>query len=226
MRRIWKRLPLQFRVLYRQFLLRVIDLESLSIHADIPRFLAQFASALIFISIIAAAGPIFFHDNARTTPEAFLQFTWKSEQSLISGMMLVIGLIAVTCWDSTFPDRRDALVLSPLPIKPRTVLFAKVAALASLLGIALLTLNFATGVVWPLILGAQRGSIWRVFQSFAAYWFTMIACSGFLSCCVLSVQGLYGVSITAQGVPASFGGPANCCIWYFPLRLFFATIPV
>ena len=30
-------------------------------------------------------------------------------------MMLTVGLIAVICWDSIFPDRRDVMVLSPLP---------------------------------------------------------------------------------------------------------------
>ena len=50
-RRLIERLPLQFRLLYRQFLLRVIDLESLSIEADIPRVLGQFAAILITISV-------------------------------------------------------------------------------------------------------------------------------------------------------------------------------
>jgi hypothetical protein len=50
-RSVIERLPLQFRVLYRRFLLRVIDLESLSIEADIPRCLGQFAAVLITISV-------------------------------------------------------------------------------------------------------------------------------------------------------------------------------
>ena len=53
-RKLFDRLPLQFRVLVRQFLLRVIDLESLSIEADIPRFLGQFAGVLIFFSLAQA----------------------------------------------------------------------------------------------------------------------------------------------------------------------------
>jgi hypothetical protein len=50
------RLLLEFRVLYRQFLLRVVDLEALSIEADIPRFLGQFAGLLILVSLVQAAG--------------------------------------------------------------------------------------------------------------------------------------------------------------------------
>ena len=54
------RLPLDFRVLYRQFLLRVIDLEALSIEADIPSYLGQFAGILIMISLCHAFGLMVF----------------------------------------------------------------------------------------------------------------------------------------------------------------------
>jgi len=189
MRKLAELLPLQFRVLYRQFLLRVVDLEALSVHADIPRFLGQFASVLIFVSVIGAIGPIMSHEALTAAPEAALSFAWRGEQSLISGMMLVVGLTAVICWDSTFPDRRDVMVLSPLPVAPHMVLLAKVAASAALLGLAIVTLNFATGIAWPLLLGSQRDSNWGFFQSLAAYWFTMIAASVFLFCSVLTVQG-------------------------------------
>jgi len=157
--------------------------------ADIPRFLGQFASVLIFISLIGAIGPFMAHEALTATPEAALSFAWRGEQSLISGMMLVVGLVAVISWDSTFPDRRDVMILSPLPVAPRTILFAKVAASAALLGLAVLTLNFATGITWPMLIGSQHDSNWGFFQSFAAYWFTMAAASVFLFCSVLTVQG-------------------------------------
>jgi len=187
-RKLAELMPLQFRVLYRQFLLRVLDLESLSVQADVPRFLGQFASVLIFISVIGALGPVMSHETL-TTHEAALSFVWRGEQSLISGMMLVIGLIAVISWDSTFPDRRDVMILSPLPVAPHTILLAKVAATAALLGLAILALNFATGFAWPVLIGSQHDSNWGFFQSFAAYWFTMVAASAFLFCSVLTVQG-------------------------------------
>jgi hypothetical protein len=58
MRKLISRLQLSFRVLYGQFLLRVIDLEALSIEADIPRFLGQFAGVLIMISLLQAVGAL------------------------------------------------------------------------------------------------------------------------------------------------------------------------
>jgi hypothetical protein len=197
-RKLAERLPLPFRVLYRQFLLRVVDLESLSVQADITRFLGQFASVLIFVSVIAALGPVMSHDALKSSPEAALSFAWRGQQALISGMMLVVGLIAVVSWDSTFPDRRDVMILSPLPVAPRAILLAKVAASASLLGLAILALNFASGLAWPLLIGSQHDSVWGFFQSFAAYWFTMAAASAFLFCAVLTVQGFTALFLSRR----------------------------
>jgi hypothetical protein len=189
MRKLAGRLPVQFRILYRQFLLRVVDLEALSVQADVPRFLGQFASVLIFISLIGAIGLLFSNGAATATPESYLSFVWRGEQALISGMMLVIGLVTVISWDSIFPDRRDVIVLSPLPVKPHTILFAKVAASATLLGLAILTLNFATGIAWPLLIGSHHDSFWGYPRSLVAYWFSMVAASAFIFCSVLTVQG-------------------------------------
>ena len=53
---------LQFRVLYREFLFRMVDLELLSAHAqgDINKLLGQFAALLIFISMLLSLGAFGF----------------------------------------------------------------------------------------------------------------------------------------------------------------------
>ena len=153
------RLPLDFRVLCRQFLLRVIDLEALSIEADIPRFLGQFAGVLIMITLISALGAFLSTLAPPTNPDGLLSLEWSLEQFSIATMMLVIGLITVISWDATFPDRRDVMVLSPLPVAPHTILFAKVTASCALVGLAILTLNGASAFAWSLILGMRSGEL-------------------------------------------------------------------
>ena len=69
--------------------------------------------------------------------------------------MLVVGLFAVLSWDSTFPDRRDVLVLAPLPVRARTLFLAKVAAAATALGLTVVCLHSAAGLAGPLALGSQ-----------------------------------------------------------------------
>jgi hypothetical protein len=241
MHKLLERLPLQFRVLYRQFLLRIIDLEALSIKADVVAFMGQFASVLVMFSLIEAVA-------AYLAP---VKATWHVEQNLIELMMLVVGLIIVVSWDSTFPDRRDVMVLAPLPVAPHMILVAKMAASGALLGLAVLVLNGLSGIVAPFVIGTQRDSSWGFFQSFAAYWFTMIAATVFLYCCVLTVQGFTALllprrlflrlsailQLVAFGLfpgvyflqpliatPAAMAAPGNQCVlawspsyWFFAL---------
>ena len=178
--RLIARIPLQVRVLHRQFLLRVIDLEALSIEADVPRFLGQFAGILIMISCMRALGALLFPPPPNRS--------WALEESALANMLLVVGLIAVVTWDATFPDRRDALALGHLPVKPRTILLAKVSATAALLGLAMAALNFASGCSWSLVLGG--GSLIRSARFFVVFWFTMVAATAFLFGAVLTLQGV------------------------------------
>jgi CubicO group peptidase (beta-lactamase class C family) len=67
----------------------------------------------------------------------------------------VVGLFAVLSWDSTFPDRRDVLVLAPLPVRPRTMFLAKVAAVATALSLTIVLLHGASGLIWPLAFSIQ-----------------------------------------------------------------------
>ena len=186
MHKLAEHLPLQFRVLYRQFLLGVIDLEALSIQADVTGFLGQFAGVLIMINLIQALGAFFSTLGPPPPPADRLMISWHTEQFAVETMMLVIGLITVISWDATFPDRRDVMVLSPLPVASHTILFAKMAASGAILGIAILALNGASSFAWSLVLAGFPGGL----RFCAAWWFTMIAASAFLYCSVLSIQGL------------------------------------
>jgi CubicO group peptidase (beta-lactamase class C family) len=146
----------QFRVLYRQFLFRMVDLDVLSAHAlgDVNKLLGQFAALLIFISVAMSFGAFGFAD-AKMTPDARLTLTVYMEHFLVATTMLVVGIFAVLSWDSTFPDRRDVLVLAPLPVRPRTMFLAKVAATATALSLVVLLLHAATGLIWPLAFAKQ-----------------------------------------------------------------------
>ena len=148
---------LQFRVLYREFLFRIVDLELLSTHAqgDSRTLLGQFASILIFFGLLVAAGAGLWaatvRDN-RLPPLMQLVGAWTAEHFLIATTMLVVGLFAVLSWESTFPDKRDVLVLGPLPVRAGTMFLAKVASVATALGLTLALLHGLAGIAWPLAL--------------------------------------------------------------------------
>jgi hypothetical protein len=151
------RLPMDFRILLRQFLLRVVDLEALSIQADVTGFLGQFAGVLLMLSLVHSV-VTYVGYIIQTTAADRVSFCLHMEHYFIANMMLVTGLITVISWDSTFPDRRDVMILSPLPVAPQTILCAKVAASLAVLGIAILTLNVSSGILLPLLVGSMHGS--------------------------------------------------------------------
>jgi len=142
--------------LYREFLFRIVDIEVLSSSAlgDANKLLGQFAALLLFVSLLFALSGFLFA-GARMAPAASLAFTMVSEHFLIATTMLVVGLFAVLSWDSTFPDRRDVLVLGPLPVRARTMFLAKVAAAASALVLAVALLHAFAGAIWPLTFHIQ-----------------------------------------------------------------------
>lgn len=185
----------QFRILYRQFLFRVVDLEVLSASAqgDANKLLGRFAALLILISAAWGLGPIL--DGKAIVAAALAPLRLSMEHTLIATTMLTVGIFAVLSWDSTSPDRRDVFVLAPLPIRTRTMFLAKSAATGTALGLVVVLLHCGTGLTWPFVFPAnsQLGSLVR---GFGAYWLTMFAAGAFVYCSLLALQGL-----AAQALP-------------------------
>ena len=187
----------QFRVLYRQFLFRMVDLELLSASAqgDISKLLGQLAGLLIFFSSALTFGALVFNKD-KMPPAQYQAAIWGMEHFLISTTMLVVGLFAVLSWDSTFPDRRDVMVLAPLPIRARTLFFAKVLAAGSALALTVVALNCMAGFSWPGRFVPKGGN---GFRTLAAYWTTVFTGGTFNFCCMLGIQGL-----AAQALPRRY----------------------
>jgi CubicO group peptidase (beta-lactamase class C family) len=142
----------QFRVLYREFLFRIVDRELLSTYAkgDMSQLLLQVATLMIFLSVCFSLPAIRFLNLDRSGPViAGLWFEWSIEHFLIATTMLVVGLFAVLSWRSMFPDHRDVLVLAPLPIRAHTLLLAKLSAVATAMGLIVVALHAVAGLAWP-----------------------------------------------------------------------------
>jgi len=181
---------LQFRVLYRQFLFRLMDVELLSSSAggDASGLLGQCGALLISMSVLLAwfALPV----GSGIRHQGLAEPLWAAERFLISLTMLVVGIFALLSWDSAFPDRRDVLVLSPLPVRTRTLFAAKVAATASALGLVVAALHSLSGFAWPLALVPNDAGVLGTLRFVAAFWVVLTASGAFLYCSVLGVQAV------------------------------------
>ena len=179
----------QFRILYRQFLFRMVDFELLSPDArgDLSKLAGQFAALLIFLSLgLAMVGS--GAGGSRLPRFAQWILEWSGVHFLIATTMLTVAIFAVLSWDTTFPDGREVQMLGPLPIAMRTLFLARVTAAGTALAIAVAALHSAAGLVWPLAL--NRGGVAGLVRLLAAYWVTMFAAGAFVFCCVLGIQGL------------------------------------
>ena len=99
----------QFRILYRDFLRRMFDVEMLS--ADAPdsasALLGQVATFLICVSILLVL-PVGAFDGRISGP-LFLFGSWSFQHFLIATTMVIIGLFAVLNWNTSFPEKRAML---------------------------------------------------------------------------------------------------------------------
>lgn len=143
---------LQFRRLYREFLFRTIDIEVLAPQGNMSKLLGQFAALLLLFSFWVLLPAVLMTDGPPS--EMTLLASLTTEHLLIATTMLVTGIFAVLSWETMFPDRRDVLVLAPLPIRTRVLFAAKIAAVISALGVTVVCLDVIPGLVAPFTLSS------------------------------------------------------------------------
>ena len=161
----------------------MIDLESLSIEADIPRVLGQFAAILITISVISNVCFVLVYGGVFDLP-AFCA-SHRHRQSLLASTMLIAGLTAVATWD-TLPRSARHHATRCRSLRPRTILAAKLASSGSLFAIGVLSLNCGISIVLPLV----AGGLLHFPLITAAYLLTVSAAAIFVFGVLLTIQGL------------------------------------
>ncbi len=180
----------QFRLLYRDFLFRILDLELLASRGDAQRLLTQFAALLAAFSFTFT---IYFvpRYGLSTLPwEKLSRLGWVDQDLLISTTMAIAGMFTVLAWNNLLPDRRDCLVFGLLPVRTRTIFLAKLAALGTALGVAVTALNVFTGLAYPFAIAAPGSGTMAVLRGFGAYWATMFAAGLAVCCALLAVQAV------------------------------------
>ena len=105
--------------------------------------------------------------------------------------MGLTGIVTVLKWDRTLPDGQDYINLAPLPIRPRTVLWANVAAIGIAAAIVALTVNAASLLMFPIFVSdsAPTGTIPQ-FHFLAVHALCVLLASLFSFISVMSVMGL------------------------------------
>ena len=183
----WFQAKVQFRTLYRVFLLRVVDLELLSAGGDPARLIRQFVTIFTTVSFFLILPALVFLVFGGGMP---MEAKWMYEHFLIETTMTVAGLVALLNWDAAFPDKRDILILGPLPVRTSTLFLAKVTALLAAPGLAAIALNTFVGFLWPLFFRSSGAGFLGGLRAWPAYWITILLASAFSVFTILALQGL------------------------------------
>jgi len=180
----------QFRILYRDFLFRILDLELLASRGVAQRLLGQFAAMLAAFSFTFTMYFVPRYGLSTLPWEKLSRLGWVDQDLLIATTMAIAGLFTVLAWNNVLPDRRDCLILGLLPVRQRTVFLTKLAALGTALGVAIAALNAFTGLAYPFAIAPPGSGTLAVLRGFGAYWTTMFAAGLLVCCALLSIQAI------------------------------------
>ena len=140
------------------------------------------------------------------TPEPYRLAALADHLFLITGAMVLAGLITAVEWPSLFPGLRDYLVLAGLPLQTRDLFIAKFTALVAFMGIFMVALNTLPSIVLPSVMtgryytGGPQPIALFVCMSLAAwfFFFALVALQGILLN-MTSPRLFPGVSLFVQG---------------------------
>jgi hypothetical protein len=81
-------------------------------------------------------------------PQAMLRGMHTFRLFFITLTMTAIGMVALVIWDGMFPDRRDARILTGLPLPGRLLIGARLLALSALCGIFVVGVNIVPTIFY------------------------------------------------------------------------------
>jgi hypothetical protein len=166
-----------FRELVRHFFGRFFDKESLSPQgqpeAGLMQTLGMLAPPGAFVCILMM---VLHPQRWELVGLRFLFICYS---------MIAIGVVMVFEWDALFPDRRDYLILTPLPLRTFTLFLAKMAALSMFLAIFLAAINSLGVLFWPVV--ERRGNFFAVM---GAHLLVMTAAGLFSALAIAALQGV------------------------------------
>ena len=181
----------QMAPLARAFLLRFFESEITSGTDDLKQFFFWLLAALAIPGLFIPWMMAFeWQLLALIDGSEAVRIASRAEKTFYLGFSTIAsGVLTIIAWSSLLPDRRDTLILGALPVKPRTIVTAKLLALGGYVGLAALGMHGAGAVFWGSILG-DSVSLGFSLRGIAAHLIASSAASIWVCLAVASTQGL------------------------------------
>jgi len=211
----------QFQILHRDFLSRMVDLELVSAGGDTREVITRFGALLGALSVVIAYLMVPRYLTSGMAHDKLARLAWGDEEFLLSATIALVGLCAVLTWNNVFPDRRDCLVLGLLPVRMKTMMAARLAAIVTVLLAVIVALNVATGLSFPFALST---GFFDAIARFATWWLALVAAGVFTFFGTMALQG-----VMAQVLPwrifLRVSGLLQILVLFGLLALFFLAPP-
>jgi hypothetical protein len=158
------------------------------------------AAAVIWVAAFLLAPGLFLPVAAlnkyatirRFFPERMESVLWNDRMLFLIMSAGAIGLVAVVLWDTLFPARRDAFVLTPLPVPLSAQMLGRLAGLLVLCGSFVVALNLLPTLLFPI---SSAGGFAEMPRRMIAHAVTTSAADVSVFFSVTSLQGLVILAI-------------------------------
>lgn len=194
-----------FFELLRHFLPRFFDNDLTTTRGETKQTLIwAFALGWPWIAALGQALRLKYgYFSSLPTPGPYRDAARADELWLITLLMSGIGLLAAVKWQSLFPTERDYYAMGSLPVKPRAVFLAKLAALLIVTTAAVATFTMMPSIVFPVVSGGR----WAIQPSLVARIAALSAAS------VAGCYFFFFATVAAQGVLLNLAGARRFARW-------------
>lgn len=180
----------QRRALVRTFLARFFENEITTGTDDLK---ASFIWLLSFLSVPGFFMPVIMGFSyalvARLHGAEALRIASRGDKAFYLGFaMTASAVITAVTWSSLLVDRRDGLILGALPVRPATVVRAKLVALAGYVGLVAGAMNLLASLSFGAALSARSSFAFGLWM-FVMQYITSVAACVFVFAAIAAAQG-------------------------------------
>ena len=190
-----------FKILWRTFIEQFAANESATSDIQMRRAIIGVVTFLITPGVFLIGKTMSSYEltlliaRHRNMPQLLETYHAQMAVLFVSYSMITTGLLTVFIWDTLVFDKRDAMVLGPLPLGGRTIVGAKLAALATVLVGTASVVNVTSGLPFAFVTGGPEGHILR---HLAGHLSGTIGGAVFIFCSLVIVRGLLVLVVSAH----------------------------
>jgi hypothetical protein len=196
------------RLLARTCFTRMFETEVFSSSVSASTAMMWSLAALATPGVMFSGSQYYFYAHARTfTPDVQDRILFVSQVFHVDFAMAIAAVVSMLVWTSIAPDRRDALVLGPLPVTNGEQARARLLALLVFFALFAAAVSIPTAVAFTFVTVGDA-SVTEVFWRIV----------GHASATLLGAAFVFFVVVTVQLLLAAAQGPRAIAVATWPLQ--------